>query len=83
MPMPLSYSDGEAVLSDAPEWAVSASERIRVKREQGLNVSTLSPPEGVKRVLLHSCCAPCSGAMVEEMCASHKIDTVTVFFYNP
>jgi len=32
-------------------------------------------------VLLHSCCAPCSGAMFEEMMA--KGLDVTIFFYNP
>jgi epoxyqueuosine reductase len=39
------------------------------------------PQNGSKNVLLHSCCAPCSGAMVEAM-----IDrglNVTIFFYNP
>ena len=25
------------------------------------------PPGGATKVLLHSCCAPCSGAMFEEM----------------
>lgn len=36
---------------------------------------------GGRRVLLHSCCAPCSGAMVEAMVeAGHD---VTIFFYNP
>eukprot|EP00929_Paragymnodinium_shiwhaense_P063219 TRINITY_DN31599_c0_g2_i1.p1 TRINITY_DN31599_c0_g2~~TRINITY_DN31599_c0_g2_i1.p1 ORF type:complete len:308 (+),score=33.13 TRINITY_DN31599_c0_g2_i1:75-998(+) len=34
-----------------------------------------------KKVLLHSCCAPCSGAMFEEM-LSLGLD-VTIFFYNP
>jgi len=39
-------------------------------------------------VLLHSCCAPCSGAMVEEMmCAArnenNELGEVMVFFYNP
>lgn len=34
------------------------------------------------QVLLHSCCAPCSGAMVEEMVSRKKMD-VTIFFYNP
>ena len=33
------------------------------------------------KVLLHSCCAPCSGAMFEEMMAM-GLD-VTIFFYNP
>ena len=80
---PLSYSEeGSSLPVNAPDWAVSASDRILAKREQGI-VSSLVPPENVQRVLLHSCCAPCSGAMVEEMCASDKVDDVTVFFYNP
>ena len=38
-------------------------------------------PDQPRRVLLHSCCAPCSGAMVQEMAeAGHD---VAVFFYNP
>ena len=41
----------------------------------------LSPPNGQKRVLLHSCCAPCSGEVMEAMLAS-GID-YTIFFYNP
>ena len=41
----------------------------------------ITPPTGVRRVLLHSCCAPCSGAMVQAMMES--VDHVTVFFYNP
>ncbi len=43
--------------------------------------STLSTPNGEKNVLLHSCCAPCSGELMEAMLES-GID-VTVFFYNP
>ena len=39
------------------------------------------PPDGARRVLLHSCCAPCSGAMFEEMLA--KGLEITLFFYNP
>jgi len=41
----------------------------------------LTPPDGHKRVLLHSCCAPCSGEVMEAMTAS-GID-YTIFFYNP
>lgn len=78
--VPLQYDDG--VPSNAPAWAVAASERLRLKRQQGLG-RTAVPPPGVTRVLLHSCCAPCSGAMVEEMMANERIATVTVFFYNP
>lgn len=39
-------------------------------------------PDGAKRVLLHSCCAPCSGAMIEEMHSVAGLD-VTIYFYNP
>lgn len=79
----LSYSDGAPLPSSAPDWAVAASERLRQKRAATNKVSTVAPPEGVERVLLHSCCAPCSGAMVEEMCDSPLIQKVVVFFYNP
>jgi predicted adenine nucleotide alpha hydrolase (AANH) superfamily ATPase len=41
----------------------------------------LSPPGEQKRVLLHSCCAPCSGEVMEAMLAS-DID-YTIYFYNP
>ena len=41
----------------------------------------LTPPGGARRVLLHSCCAPCSGEVMEAMLAS-GID-YTIFFYNP
>lgn len=38
-------------------------------------------PEGGERVLLHSCCAPCSGEVMEAMVAS-GLD-LTIYFYNP
>jgi predicted adenine nucleotide alpha hydrolase (AANH) superfamily ATPase len=38
-------------------------------------------PGGHSKVLLHSCCAPCSGEVMEAMLAS-GID-YTIFFYNP
>lgn len=41
----------------------------------------LTPPDGEKKVLLHSCCAPCSGEVIEAMVAS-GID-LTILFYNP
>jgi epoxyqueuosine reductase len=42
---------------------------------------TLVPPGGQTKVLLHSCCAPCSGEVMEAMLAS-GID-YTIYFYNP
>jgi hypothetical protein len=42
---------------------------------------TLSLPGGHNKLLLHSCCAPCSGEVMEAMLAS-GVD-YTIFFYNP
>ena len=33
------------------------------------------------KVLMHSCCAPCSGPLIEKMAASGV--NLTIFFYNP
>jgi predicted adenine nucleotide alpha hydrolase (AANH) superfamily ATPase len=41
----------------------------------------LELPEGKKKLLLHSCCAPCSGEVMEALVYS-KID-FEIFFYNP
>ena len=41
----------------------------------------LTTPNGEKKLLLHSCCAPCAGEVMEALVAS-DIDT-TIFFYNP
>ncbi|MBT5856512.1 epoxyqueuosine reductase QueH [bacterium] len=41
----------------------------------------LCPENGEKKVLLHSCCAPCSGEVIEAMIESGI--ELTIFFYNP
>ena len=41
----------------------------------------LTPPDGSGRVLLHSCCAPCSSAIIECMLANGL--RPTVFYFNP
>jgi len=41
----------------------------------------LKAPKNEKALLLHSCCAPCAGEIMESLVAS-KINT-TVYFYNP
>ncbi|MFI4955350.1 MAG: epoxyqueuosine reductase QueH [Gammaproteobacteria bacterium] len=41
----------------------------------------IETPNGETKVLLHSCCAPCSGEVIETMVLS-GLD-LTVFFYNP
>ena len=48
---------------------------------QSLQRKPLPLPGGHNKVLLHSCCAPCSGEVMEAMLAS-GID-YTIFFYNP
>ncbi len=42
---------------------------------------TLEPPNGEQPVLLHSCCAPCAGELMEAMVASNI--KFAIFFYNP
>ena len=78
----IAYSEGANLPPSAPSWAVEASDRLKERRKNGYK-SECTPPQGVTNVLLHSCCAPCSGAMVEEMCSSPSLEKVTVFFYNP
>lgn len=41
----------------------------------------LELPNGANKLLLHSCCAPCSGEVMEALISS-KID-FSIFFYNP
>jgi len=41
----------------------------------------LEPPLGEKKVLMHSCCAPCSGSVIQDI---HEAGVeLTVYFYNP
>ncbi len=44
-------------------------------------ISPLTPPVKNAKILMHSCCAPCSGDLIERMVQS-KID-FSIFFYNP
>ncbi len=46
-----------------------------------MNQLNLIVPQGHSKVLLHSCCAPCSGSIMENLYTA-GID-YTVFFYNP
>ena len=41
----------------------------------------LPAPYGAKKILLHSCCAPCSGEVMEAILASDL--KLVVYFYNP
>jgi predicted adenine nucleotide alpha hydrolase (AANH) superfamily ATPase len=46
-----------------------------------LSLNKLELPNGAERLLLHSCCAPCAGAIMERLVDS-AID-FAIFFYNP
>lgn len=46
-----------------------------------MNDTLFEVPHNETRVLMHSCCAPCSGPLIEKM-AKSGID-LTIFFYNP
>ena len=41
----------------------------------------LIAPNGASKLLLHSCCAPCEGEVLETLL--HSEIQPTVFFYNP
>lgn len=45
------------------------------------NTQEFAVPNGETKILLHSCCAPCSGPLIEKMHNS-GLD-LTIFFYNP
>jgi predicted adenine nucleotide alpha hydrolase (AANH) superfamily ATPase len=51
------------------------------KNESKTGQKLLMPPNGAHSVLLHSCCAPCSGGIMEALQESGL--EVTLFFYNP
>ena len=48
---------------------------------QILSQINFTVPGGHKSLLLHSCCAPCSGPLIEKMHESGI--NLTIFFYNP
>lgn len=50
-------------------------------RKKSMDTVVMETPTGSDHVLLHSCCAPCSGEVMERMAeAGIKF---TIFFYNP
>ncbi|MGP3397814.1 epoxyqueuosine reductase QueH [Coxiella burnetii] len=60
--------------------------RTALREKKGLiminkNQTKLKLPNGADRLLLHSCCAPCAGAIMEKLAASGI--HFTIFFYNP
>ena len=53
---------------------------MNYQRELDKLLKKLETKESVPRLLLHSCCAPCSSYVLEYLSAYFSI---TVFYYNP
>ena len=53
----------------------------RQKVIESMKKPAIVVPEGLREVLLHACCAPCSSAIVEWL-VQHDIRP-TIFYYNP
>lgn len=54
--------------------------KINYQKELDLLIENLVNDKKVPRLLLHSCCAPCSSYVLEYLSKYFKI---TIFFYNP
>lgn len=66
------------------EIVVNKSQPRRKKAKNNSNILErlkLTLPNGANKLLLHSCCAPCSGEVMEAILAS-GID-FSIYFYNP
>ena len=46
-----------------------------------MNRERLTLPDGADKLLLHSCCAPCSGEVMEALLFSNI--NFSIYFYNP
>lgn len=54
--------------------------RINYRKRMEQIIEDIDPDKGVPKLLLHSCCGPCSSAVIEELTRHFEI---TVFYYNP
>lgn len=72
-----------------PQSAVDSQPKFQKPRKQKVRKDPNAPfireklelPEGHNKLLLHSCCAPCSGEVMEAILASDI--EFTIYFYNP
>jgi predicted adenine nucleotide alpha hydrolase (AANH) superfamily ATPase len=73
-----SMSKSESIPLEPPKDPASLADRFSVGKYQR---PVLETPNKSRKILLHSCCAPCSAEVMDALVAS-KIAT-TIFFYNP
>ena len=72
-----------------PQSAVDSQAKFQKPRKQKVRKDPNAPfireklelPEGHNKLLLHSCCAPCSGEVMEAILASGI--EFTIYLYNP
>ena len=66
----------------APPWAAMVEHRMNRSFDKEMQniMQELGGKDEVPRLLLHSCCAPCSTVCLERL---SEVFSVTVFYYNP
>ena len=68
----------DLLLSEAAEKAIMSF--MNYQKNLDKQIEKLKSEELVPRLLLHSCCAPCSSYVLEYL---HPYFDITVFYYNP
>ncbi len=58
-----------------------SGKNISTIRDTAVRIPTVEAPGGERRVLLHTCCAPCSSAIVE--CLMHNGIEPVIYYFNP
>ncbi len=53
------------------------------KRNEQIEMEKCLASHPRMHILLHSCCAPCSSAVLERLCAIENVGRITIYFYNP
>ena len=77
----LSYGDACLIHNQQQEQGEQQGREVEGKNEAQMAATAPNTLPAGSKVLLHSCCAPCSGAMIEQM--RNEGHDVTIFFYNP
>ena len=62
------------------DWKDEKMNRLNYQKELEKVLERLDEKEMPPRLLLHSCCAPCSSYCLEYLC---RYFSITVFYYNP
>ncbi|MFD0966044.1 epoxyqueuosine reductase QueH [Seminibacterium arietis] len=73
------------MLNENEKSAVNLSHKKQKKDQSNVDTPYIRPklelPNGYRKLLLHTCCAPCSGEIIQAVMASDV--EFTIYFYNP